>query len=428
MIISFADMIDFSFSVAGIILSLLGLIFVFKISYINTETRRFLQLLFIITLLYVTCDLLCQLSFLLPRWGSVFTSQITLFFESFFSALLIPILTFYLLNCLNEKHRTSVVYILIVIFNAIYDILLIYTQYTKTIYYIDDTNTYHRGPYYPVLLIPLVINMLLLLFELFRKRKKLSRKQINAFLMFILIPMIAMLIQMFIYGLLFTVIGTVIATTVFFQYIVAEQITAYTEQRNLNTIYKTDIMLLQMRPHFIYNTMSSIYYLCELDPEKAQRVVGDFTTYLKRNFSAISKQELITFNDELVHTQAYLAVEKSRYEKLLFVEYDTPHTEFRMPPLTLQPIVENAVKHGVDPDLPPLHIHVTTRKEDSLNVIIVEDSGPGYQPVPKDDKNVHVGLTNVRDRLNLMCNGTLTIEARPEGGTIVTIMIPEKER
>ena len=60
MIISFADMIDFSFSVAGIILSLLGLIFVFKISYINTETRRFLQLLFIITLLYVTCDLLCH--------------------------------------------------------------------------------------------------------------------------------------------------------------------------------------------------------------------------------------------------------------------------------------------------------------------------------------------------------------------------------
>ena len=426
MIFDNTGVINFSFAVTGVILSVLGLIFVFKISYIEKITRRFLFSIFLLTLLYVISDLISQISLTLVGQGSPVVSQIAVFFESFWGAAHIPLLAFYLITCTKEKHRSHPIYIMILVINFLYDILLIYTQYSKTIYYIDDSNIYHRGPYYPLLLLPLVLNMGLILFELIRKRKTISRTQFYAFFMFIIIPMIAMLIQMFTYGLLLSVIGTVIATTVFFQYILSQQVTEFIAQRNLNEIYETDILLLQMRPHFIYNTMSSIYYLCELDPKRAQNLVGDFSTYLKKNFSALSKQEMITFKDELVHTQAYLAVEKSRYEKLLFVDYDTPHTEFRMPPLILQPIVENAVKHGLDPDLPPLHIYVKTEKSDGINVITVEDSGPGYEPVSKGNKDVHIGLNNVKERLKLMCKGTLTISPRQEGGTIVTIRIPEK--
>ncbi|WP_294492173.1 sensor histidine kinase, partial [uncultured Ruminococcus sp.] len=117
-------------------------------------------------------------------------------------------------------------------------------------------------------------------------------------------------------------------------------------------------MVLQMRPHFIYNSMMAIYYLCKLDADKAQQVTLDFTTYLRRNFAAIASENTVPFKDELEHTRAYLALEQAQFEDRLFVSFDTKHTMFRVPPLTLQPLVENAVKHGMDPDGDPLSISV----------------------------------------------------------------------
>ena len=85
-----------------------------------------------------------------------------------------------------------------------------------------------------------------------------------------------------------------------------------------------------MRPHFIYNTMTGIYCLCDQDPKLAQRVVMDFTAYLRKNFTAIASPEPIPFTSELEHARAYLAVEQAQYEDSLFVEYDTPHIWFRV--------------------------------------------------------------------------------------------------
>ena len=177
-----------------------------------------------------------------------------------------------------------------------------------------------------------------------------------------------------------------------------------------------------MRPHFIYNTLMSIYYLCSQDPQKAQRVTLDFTNYLRRNFTAIAEEGTIPFSDELEHTRAYLAVEQTRFEGTLFVEIDTPHTAFRLPPLTLQPIVENAVKHGVSPGLEPLYLSVLTRETPDGSEVVVEDTGPGFAPT--DDDEPHIALANIRERLALLCGGTLSIEPRAAGGTRVTLHIP----
>ena len=180
-------------------------------------------------------------------------------------------------------------------------------------------------------------------------------------------------------------------------------------------------MVLQMRPHFIYNTMTSIYYLCKQDSDKAQQVILDFTSYLRSNFTAVAREDTVAFSEEMEHTRAYLAVEQVRFEGRLFVEFDTPYTSFRIPPLTLQPIVENAVKHGVDPDMDPLHITVRTRKSSHGNEIIVEDNGPGFGP--SDNADPHIALNNIRERLKIMCNGSLHISAREGGGTVVTIVV-----
>ena len=129
-----------------------------------------------------------------------------------------------------------------------------------------------------------------------------------------------------------------------------------------------------------------------------------------------------SFTEEVEHTRAYLAVEQARFQDRLLVEFDTPFTAFRVPPLTLQPIVENAVKHGLDPELDPLFISISSRQEDGYAEIVVDDSGPGFQPA--DDNEPHIALANIRERLKLMCGGDLEITSRDCGGTIVRIRIP----
>ena len=120
--------------------------------------------------------------------------------------------------------------------------------------------------------------------------------------------------------------------------------------------------------------------------------------------------------------RSYLAVELAQYDDMLVVDYDTPYTQFRLPPLTLQPIVENAVKHGLDPDGEPLHITIRTRYTEAGVQIIVEDNGPGFDS--SDERKPHTTLTNIRQRLEMMCGGTMTITPRKEGGTVVRVTIP----
>ena len=146
----------------------------------------------------------------------------------------------------------------------------------------------------------------------------------------------------------------------------------------------------------------------------------------RKNFAAIASEESIPFSSELEHTRAYLAVEQAQFEDTLFVNFDTPYTMFRVPPLTLQPIVENAVKHGMKSSNDPIHISVITRQTDKASEIIVEDDGPGFSPV--DDNEPHIALDNIRQRLKLMCNGKLLITPREGGGTSVKVIIPHSDR
>ena len=306
----------------------------------------------------------------------------------------------------------------------VYLALLILTQFTTGIYYFDLDGQYRRGPRYPVLLLPPVLLMGLNLISLLLRRRRLSRPRFSALLVYLLLPTLAMLIQMRFYGMYFIEFSTAVATIVLFLSILTDQTEEYVRQQGELARQRASILVLQMRPHFICNTLMSVYYLCRQDVRKAQQVILDFTTYLRRNFTALSRAETVPFREELEHARAYLAVEQVRFEGMLFVELDAPHVNFRLPPLTLQPLVENAVKYGVDPELDPLTILVRTRETGDGSELVVEDSGPG--PEPADDGSPHIALANLRERLALSCGGSLTIAPRPGGGTVVTVRVPRE--
>ncbi len=416
------DLVNFSVAVTGLVIVLLGLLFTLADRYLETWTRRFFIILFSVAAAYVASDILSQISLLFLGTEYALLSRITVFCESFFSSLLMPMMTLYLLRCSGERRKRTPLFASMVTLWLVYAALLIFTQFTTDIYSISPENVYQRGPLYFVLLVPPAAMMGLNCVSLLFRRKKLSTKQRAAFAVYLLLPLCCMLFQMFSYGLLMIVIGTSVSVMILFVFILMDQVDHSIRQQQENAAQQASITVLQMRPHFIYNTLMSIYYLCKQDTEKAQQVILDFSSYLRQNFTAIAKEDTIPFTEELEHTRAYLAVEQARFQDRLLVKFETPFTTFRIPPLTLQPIVENAVKHGLDPELEPLFISVYSRQRDGYAEIIVEDSGPGYKP--SDDDEPHIALANISKRLKMMCGGELTISNADCGGTIVTIRIP----
>lgn len=190
---------------------------------------------------------------------------------------------------------------------------------------------------------------------------------------------------------------------------------------------RVSIMLSQLQPHFLYNVLNSIYYLCGHDPKMAQEAVDKFSDYLRNNMASLEQKEPIPFDEEYRHIQTYLSLEKMRFQKNLNVVYDIETTDFLLPPLTVQPLVENAVKHGVTKKRGGGMVTLSTREAEDSYIVTVADTGRGFDPEHYgEDGKVHVGIQNVRARLRTMMGGTLTITSAPGEGTEAVVTIPKR--
>ena len=188
------------------------------------------------------------------------------------------------------------------------------------------------------------------------------------------------------------------------------------------------IMLSQMQPHFIHNILNVIYYLCGKDPAAAQGAISKFSDHLRNNLETISQKELITFRKELDHIHTYLELEQIRFGEELSVVYDIEEDSFLLPVLSIQPLVENAVKHGIAKKRGGGVVTISSQQTEKAYRITVSDTGAGFD-VDRymDDGKVHVGLMNVRQRLVSRMNATVDIDSTPGNGTTVTVTIPREK-
>lgn len=215
---------------------------------------------------------------------------------------------------------------------------------------------------------------------------------------------------------------TAVSSTVFF-YVWLHLLFVREHTEELQAEQRARLLLSQIRPHFLYNTLATIQSLCRIEPERAADVTGKFSTYLRQNLEAMGETQLIPFAKELEHTRAYAGIEEIRFPNLR-VEYDTPDTEFLLPPLTVQPLVENAIRHGVRERKQGL-VTVSARLGEGCHEIVIRDNGKGFDAgiIDRADGS-HIGVRNVRERLERLCNGTMTIESVPGEGTAITLRIP----
>lgn len=296
---------------------------------------------------------------------------------------------------------------------------------------ITAENHFERGPLGYSAHITGTVLLLFLIWHSFHEWSRLRRAEMLIPVLNVLLMIAAFLMDSFIFCTQtgYTYLTVAIVSCSLFYYIWLHLKYVRDHEDALRTKQRVQIMLSQIQPHFLYNTLGAIREMYD-DPE-AKEAVGKFARYLQGNMDAITEAGTIDFAAELEHTRAYLELEQLRFEDALQVVYDITCTDFRMPTLTLQPIVENAVRHGArGAEKDTGTVTIATREYPDRYEITVTDDGPGFHPdhpVPKEDGRAHIGILNVRERLKDVCGGELHIESELGKGTKAVIILPKTE-
>jgi len=183
----------------------------------------------------------------------------------------------------------------------------------------------------------------------------------------------------------------------------------------------------QMNPHFLFNTLNVLANLIHSNPFKAERVTEEFADIFRYALES-TRIEWVTLDDELHFIEAYLGIEKARFEERLIYSFDVDAAirSTRIPPMILQPLVENAIKHGIGPNVDGGEIRITAQLTVDRVVITVEDTGATRSSGSRL-RGAGIGLTNIRQRLQHLYGeaGNLELEQISPAGTRATLTLPQ---
>lgn len=326
---------------------------------------------------------------------------------------------------------------------------IISAKYTHWYYIIDEQNVYQRQPYYNIALVLIAVLFVLVVLQIIVCAKRLLVKQIVSLLLYILIPFTMVILQVvFKPGIGLTNIGMAISLIIIF--IVSNVRITFMESELNKKVLQQNMVLLnqnkviadkkeeienlqlnmvitQMQPHFVFNVLNIIYYLCAKDTKLAQTAIDNFSSYLRTNIDSLVSDELAPFSKELEHVKNYLDLEKLRFDDELEIEYDIGPTDFHLPMLVVQPLAENAVKHGIAKSSRGGKLIIRTVEDYDNYYIYVIDNGVGFdtKKKPADDGRSHIGVENVRVRIEKRVNGKLEIFSTKGKGTTAVITIPK---
>lgn len=368
-----------------------------------------------------------------PKPENVIPIKILSFSSDAFLCVLISLYAYCLTEYINERKKISYGYTnLITVLCGISLVLWLINAFNGMYIYYDATGLDQTGPHY---LLSQAFNVVLPAMTMvlaFRYHDVIGWRNTWIWVLYGLIPVLSIPVQV-LWAVTPVCLATTVSLVLVYTLIHVEQaereanIEKELAQKELALSESNNSLVLsQIQPHFLYNALTSIYRLCDVKPEAAKEAVSNFSKYLRGNLDSIKQKKMISFADELKHLQAYLSLEKIRYDDYLDIKYDIKTTEFFIPPLTVQPLVENAVNHGIS-DLPVGGlVTISTEEKRDYYEIRVSDNGVGFDPetVPEDGRS-HLGIMNVRSRLNIMCHGTLDIKSAPGDGTVAIIQIPK---
>lgn len=186
------------------------------------------------------------------------------------------------------------------------------------------------------------------------------------------------------------------------------------------------LLQAQIEPHFLFNTLSNILSLIDTAPAKAKNMLMDFNLYLRTSL-ATTRPDMTTLDEEVDTIKAYLNIQKIRLGNRLKYSINIPDIILQQafPPLLLQPIVENAVKHGLEPDIDGGEIKIIAESVNGIMRITVADTGKGFSSHNKTG----VGISNVKERIKLIYGnkGSFNLEENYPTGAKVIVEVPKSD-
>ena len=308
-----------------------------------------------------------------------------------------------------------------------YLVLVFLSMFNGMLFQVDAHGNLTDGPYY---WIAWLIDPMILLIEILvvvHYRKNLSRFGTIVMLNFGLVSLLTTGLQSIWYPVP-ELLACTLALLLMFMLFYWEMSKNLVENERELMQSQMSLAISQIQPHFLYNTLSTIAELCRKDSAMAEEVTNRFALYLRGNLEHMGDSFPVEFSKELKHVQTYLWIEKIRFQEELQVVYDIQTEDFIIPALTVQPLVENAVKHGMMGSENVCTITIRTKCVERGYQVIIEDDGCGFDPEQvKNDGRKHIGIESVRNRLRFMVGGILTVRSVIGKGTTVIIEIPGKE-
>ena len=300
-------------------------------------------------------------------------------------------------------------------------------------FYIDSSNVYHRGDWHWASLAYSAVVTSVGAALVIRNRSKLGKAATMCMLFYSLTPLAASVVQIFVYGLNFVVVAGVLGLVVVLlelQQHTAHVLVEHTEELARSRVEVAEsriaVMVSQIQPHFLFNTLDTIYGLVDEDTGKAKEAIASFSRYLRANLDSLKHTEPVPVEREMEHVRTYLELERASDESRLEYELDVRATGFNVPALSVQTLAENAVKHGLGEREKGGKVAVRTREQVNDFTVAVIDDGVGFDPGNIESDGV--GLENTRARVSAMCGGELEVHSELGVGTTVIIHIPKEGR
>lgn len=335
-----------------------------------------------------------------------------------FSYVLISAYAHCLTEFVCERKKVSFVpnYIILAIC-SIYILLSVISLFNGMFFSFDENGCFVNGPMYGLVRAFDLIVIIIGIFWVMCYRKILTLREISFLISFNVLPLLSMTLQRFWEPTpqYMAVTLSLIVIYVLFHGEITRQLADS----------RISIMLSQIQPHFMHNMLTTIMYMCRTEPEEAEKTVGQFADYLRANMDSLTLKQCIQFETELKHVKTYWSLEEKRFGDKIRAVYDIQENSFMIPSLTIQPIVENAVKHGMRKGK---QLTVTIRTYSDVNNYYVEinDDGRGFDVNAfENDGKSHIGIKNVQQRIKMMCGGELMVNSVPDQGTDSVIKIPK---